>query len=155
MARAATQNFEQMVLEVEFDPVGASGTYSKICGITDVSVSRSSNIDETEVPDCDDESLPHHVDISVRSQQVTVSGSGVWALASHQKMMDWWYARTPLNVRLRNAKVTADGSAGDPETETGAAILVSLGNSRTRGQKVSAEIELRYTTLPTVADKSA
>jgi hypothetical protein len=47
-----------------------------------------------------------------------------------RKMMDWWYGGSTLNVRVRNAKVVADGSTGDTTIETGPALLASLNNSR-------------------------
>ncbi|ETX26401.1 hypothetical protein RISW2_07145, partial [Roseivivax isoporae LMG 25204] len=61
MARAKTAKFEEFILEVEVDPTGDAGTYVPLCGLTDVSINRSSNIDTTEVPDCDDESLPYAI----------------------------------------------------------------------------------------------
>jgi hypothetical protein len=151
MAKAATQSFAQMLLEVEF----ATGTYSKICGLVDVTVTRTANVDTTEVPDCTDESVPHYIEREVRSLDVTVSGTGVWSLASHEKMMDWFYGATPLSVKLTNSKVVADGTAGDTTIETGKALLTTLTNARTKGQKVSAEIEIQFSELPTRTAKAA
>ena len=147
MARATTMRYEQMILEVETTP--ASGTYAALCGLTDVTINRTSNIDTTEIPDCDDESLPLSLERAVRSQEVTISATGVWALQSHETIMSWWYGGSTLNIRLRNAKVEADGATGDTETEAGPAILVSLNNSRTKGQKVTAELEINFDGVPT------
>ncbi len=149
MARATTATFEQFILEVEFDPIGAAGTYTPICGMTDVTINRTSNIDTSEIPDCDDESLPLSIERAVRSQEVTASGTGHWSLESNKKLSDWWYSGSTLSARLRNGKVEADGSTGDIEIEEGPAILVSLNNSRTKGQKVSAEIEIQWDGVPT------
>lgn len=153
MTLAATAEFEQLVLEVEFDPTGAPGTYSTVCGLVDITPSRTANLDTVEIPDCDDESLPLSVGKSVRSIDVSVSGSGVWALSSHKNMMDWFYSSATLNTRIRNAKVTADGASGDPEIESGPAILSNLSNTRTKGQKVTAEIEITFDGTPTVTNK--
>lgn len=147
MARAVTQKYEEMVLEVEFTPL--SGTYASICGLIDVTINRTSNVDTAEVPDCDDESLPLAVERQVRSQEVMVSGSGVWALGSHEKMMDWFYAGSTLNCRVRNVKANDAGVTGDTISETGPALLVSLNNARTKGQKVTAEIEIQFDGVPT------
>lgn len=147
MARAVTQKYEEMVLEVEFTPL--SGTYTSICGLIDVTINRTSNVDTAEVPDCDDESLPLAVERQVRSQEVMVSGSGVWALGSHEKMMDWFYAGSTLNCRVRNVKANDAGVTGDTISETGPALLVSLNNARTKGQKVTAEIEIQFDGVPT------
>ena len=147
MSYADTMRYEQMILEVETTP--ASGTYAALCGLTDVTINRTSNIDTTEIPDCDDESLPLSLERAVRSQEVTISATGVWALQSHETIMSWWYGGSTLNIRLRNAKVEADGATGDTETEAGPAILVSLNNSRTKGQKVTAELEINFDGVPT------
>lgn len=147
MTRATTAKFEELILEVEFTP--GSGTYTPVCGLIDVTINRTSNIDTSEVPDCDDESLPLAIERQVRSQEVTVSGSGVWALQSHEKMMDWWYAGTTLLSRVRNSKAQTAGVAGDTMIESGPAILASLNNSRTKGQKVQAELEIQFDGVPT------
>lgn len=150
MAIASTADFDELVLEVEF--VASSGTYTKVCGLTDFTVNRTNNTDSTEVPDCADESLPYYIKRSVRSQDRTISGTGVWALANHANMHDWWTAGSTLNVRITNAAVTANGTTGDPETEIIPMILTGLNNARTKGQVVSAEIELEQNGTVTVGD---
>ncbi len=146
MTRATTAKFEEMVLEVEFTPL--SGTYTAVCGLIDVTISRKSNVDTAEVPDCDDESLPLAVERQVRSQEVTVSGSGVWALQSHEKMMDWWYGGATLNCRIRNTKAQVSGVTGDTTIEQGPALLVSLTNARQKGQKMTAEVDIQFDGVP-------
>lgn len=155
MARAATAKFEEFILEVEFDPAGSAGTYTAICGITDVTINRTSNVDTSEIPDCDDESLPLSIERQVRSQEVTVSGTGVWARGSAQNVMTWWRSGATLNARLRNTNVETNGTVGDIFEESGPAILVSLNNSRTKGQKVTAEIEIQFDGVPAVGLKPA
>lgn len=150
MAIATTADYAEYVLEVEF--TAGSGTYSKVCGLTDYNVNRSNNTDQAEVPDCADESLPHYIKRSVRSQDFSISATGVWSLSSHKNMHDWFMAGSTLNVRITNAKVTSDGTSGDPEVETIPMILTALNNSRTKGQVVSAEIELAQNGAVTVTD---
>ena len=146
MARAQTAKFEEMILEVEF--TAGSGTYVPIAGITDVSINRTSNVDTSEIPDVDDESLPLSLERQVRSQEVTASGSGVWARQSHQDMMTWWRSGAVLNCRLRNTNVETNGTVGDIYEESGPALLASLNNSRTKGQKVTAEIGIQWDGVP-------
>lgn len=147
MARAVTAKYEEFVLEVEF--TANSGTYTNICGLTDVTINRSSQIDTTEVPDCDDESLPLQIERAVRAQEVTISATGVWSLGAHEKMLDWWYSGATLRTRLRNAKAVVDGVTGDTTHETGPALLVTMSNARTKGQKVTAEVEIQFDGVPT------
>lgn len=148
MARAITAKFEEMVLEMETD---TPGTYVKICGLTDVTVNRTANVDETEIPDCDDESLPNAIELAVSSIDVTVSATGVWAQTSHEALMDWFYGGQTKKIRLKNTKA----AVGDTEIEAGDALILSLNNSRTKGQKVAAEVEIRFAAAPTRTAKSA
>lgn len=145
MARATTEKFEEMVLEVE---TSTPGTYAKICGIMDVTITRTAQIDTTEIPDCDDESVPFAIEKEVRSLDVKISGSGVWAASSQDMLLAWWRSGATKNVRLKNLAA----ATGDIEIEAGAAFLASLSHSRTRGQKVTAEIELEINGLPSVTD---
>lgn len=148
MAYATTASYDKLVLEVEFDPVGSAGTYTAICGIMGVTINRTANTESSEVPDCADDSAPFEVKKAVRSLEVTASGTGVWARTSHQNMMEWFYSGAPLNARLRNADVETNGASGDIYAEQGAALLSSLSNERSKGQQVTAELELQFTTIP-------
>lgn len=146
MATAVTAKFEELILEVEF--TASSGVYTPVCGIIDVNVTRTANIDTAEIPDCDDESLPLSAEKQVRSIEVSVSGTGSWAQTSNGAMMDWFYSAATKNVRIRNVKA----AIGDTGTESGPALLANLSNSRTKGQKVSAEIEIQFDGTPTRTD---
>lgn len=148
MARATTENFADMIVEVEW--VAASGIYSKWCGLTSRGVNRQSNMQTSEVPDCDDESLPAAVERAVQSQEVTISGSGVWAAESNGKALDWWYSGATKSVRIQNV----NAASGDTEFETGDAYLVSISNQAERGTKVTAEIAIEFDGLPTRTDAS-
>lgn len=143
--RATTEAFHEMIVEIE---TNTPGTWSKICGLTSRTASRTSNMSTSEVPDCDDESLPASLERAVQSQEVTVSGTGVWAAQSHGVMMDWWYSGATKNIRIGHLKA----DPGDTEYETGPAYLVSLNNTAERGTKVSAEIEIQFDGLPTRTD---
>lgn len=146
MAVAVTEKYEELVLEIE---TTTPGTYTKICGLTDVEISRTANVDTVEIPDCDDESLPHSIERQVRSIEVTISASGVWAQQSWGLMNDWFYSSATKNIRLRNTKA----AVGDTETEAGPALLTNLSNSRTKGQKVTASVEIQFDGTPTRTDK--
>lgn len=143
MAVATTEKFEELVLELETAP--SSGTYARICGLIDVEITRSAQVDTAEIPDCSDESLPLSVERQVRSIEVNVSATGVWAQESHEQLMDWFYSSAPLNIRIGNL----NAAVGDTEYETGPALLTSLGQSRTKGQKVSASLEIQFDGTPT------
>lgn len=146
MATAVTEKYEEMILEVEL--VASSGTYTPICGMIDVTITRTANVDTAEIPDCDDESLPLSIERQVRSIEVSVSASGVWAQSSQSDMKEWFYSSATKNVRIRDTKA----SVGDVSIESGPALLTTLSNARTKGQKVTAEIEIQFDGTPTRTD---
>ena len=149
MAKAVTEAYEQMILEVE-DTEGG-GTFIKICGMVDVTITRSANVDTSEIPDCEDESLPMHVERAVRSIEVTASATGTWAQSSQHMLKEWFYSSATKNVRLTDA----NAAVGDNEIESGPALLTTLTNTRTKGQKVTAEIELQFDGVPARTVKAA
>lgn len=144
MARAVTEKYEEMILDVEF--TAGSGVYTPICGMVDVTINRTSNIDTSEIPDCDDESLPMSLERQVRSQEVTVSATGSWARSSQSLLKAWWRSGATLNVRIRDTAA----ANGDIEVESGPALLASLNNSRTKGTKVTSEIEIQFDGVPDI-----
>ena len=150
MAAPITERFEQLVLEIETE---TPGTYAKICGLKDITVSRATQIDTSEVPaDCDDESLPYSTERAVRALNVTVSASdATWAQQSHELLMDWYYSGQPKNVRVGNL----NAAVGDTEYESGLAYLTQLDHTRTKGQKVSASIAFEFDGTPTRTAKAA
>lgn len=152
MAIAETAKYEELVFEVEV--TAGSGTFSRLCGLTDVTITRTNTTDSTEVPDCDDESLPFKIQRGVRTQDMTLSASGVWALSSDKVMKDWFYTGATKLARLRNIKVEDDGATGDYESETFPLIMTELSNERTKGQVVSASISFERNGDTTLAGKA-
>lgn len=148
MATAVTEKYEEMILDVEI--TAGSGVYTPICGLIDVTITRTANVDSAEVPDCDDESLPLSIEKQVRSIEVNISGTGVWARSSQGVLKDWFYSSATKSVRLRDTAA----ANGDTEIESGPALLTNLTNTRTKGQKVSAEIEIQFDGVPTRTDAS-
>lgn len=146
MAQAVTQKYEELVLETSEDGT----TWSRICGLIDVEITRTANVDTAEVPDCADESLPLGVERQVRSIEVSVTGTGVWAQSSHEALQDWFYSSATKRARIGNL----NASVGDTEYETGMALLTNLSNSRTKGQKVTASISLEFDGTPTRTNKA-
>ncbi|WP_299734654.1 phage tail tube protein [uncultured Roseobacter sp.] len=147
MAQAVTQKYEELVLQVE---TSTPGQYATICGLIDVEISRTANLDTVEIPDCDDESLPLSVEKQVRNIEISASGTGVWAQSSHETLMDWFYSSATKNIRIGNL----NASVGDTEYETGPAILTDLSNSRTKGQKVTASISIEFDGTPVRSAKA-
>lgn len=147
MVKPVTQKFEEMVLEISDDGT----TWSRICGLIGVTVTRQAQTDTSEVPaDCDDESLPLSIEKAIRTIDVSVSGEGVWAQQSHEAVMDWFYSSATKHARIGNL----NAAVGDTEYEAGQAFLTQLTNQRTKGQKVSASIQIEFDGTPTRTAKA-
>lgn len=141
MPAPITERFEQMVLEISDDGT----TWTRICGLVGVTITRSAQFDSTEVPaDCDDESLPLRVEKALRTLDVSVSAEGVWAQQSHGDMLDWFYSGATKNIRVGNL----NAAVGDTEYESGMGFLSTLTNQRTKGQKVTASVEIQFDGTP-------
>ena len=142
MAAPVTENFEQMRLEVSENGT----TWAMLCGLVGVSINRSAQFDSTEVPaDCDDESLPLSVERAIRTVEVTVSADGVWEQNAHETILDWFYSGAPKRIRLGHLNALV----GNTEYESGMAFLSSYNNQRTKGQKVTAALEIQFDGTPT------
>lgn len=137
---AAPQTSGVTVLPAAGDPA----VWTKICGLTQRGVERTHNMQTTEVPDCDDESLPASVERAVQSSEVTASGTGVWAAQSHETMLDWWYSAATKYIRIGHLKAPT----GDTKYEQGPAYLTQLNNAAERGTKVTADISIEFDGLP-------
>lgn len=120
--------------------------WSKVCGITSRTVSRTTTMQQTEVPDCSDETLPNSIEKSVQSQEQTVSGTGVWAAESHGLMLNWWRQGARKSIRVGNMKALA----GTPKYEYGPAYLTQVNETAEKGPKVTADIQIEFDGLPQV-----
>lgn len=152
MSEPILADFADLVLEVEFTP--GSGSYAKICAMEGITINRSKQIDSNEVPaDCDDDTLPYKTRNNTRSRSYSISGTGFWAQSSHGKMLDWFNGNPAekLNIRITHAKA----AVGDPELESGLAILSELNNERSKGPQISANISLVIDGDLTTTDKAA
>ena len=137
MADTVELKYEELVIEISDDDV----TYAKICGMDGYTVSRSAQVDTTEIPDdCDDESKPHRIVRSIRSKEMSISGTGVWAQQSNNTISDWFHEGTQKHVRIGHL----NAAVGDVEYEKGPALLTQLDNQRTKGQAVSASITIQF-----------
>lgn len=147
MAKPITEKFEQMVLETSENGT----TWTRVCGLVGVTITRTAQFDSTEVPaDCGDESLPLDVERAIRTIEVNVSADGVWAQQSHGDMLDWFYSGAPKQIRVGHL----NAAVGDTEYEMGPALLSTLTNQRTKGQKVTASIEIQFDGTPTRLPKA-
>ncbi|MDO5658289.1 MAG: phage tail tube protein [Paracoccus sp. (in: a-proteobacteria)] len=107
MARPTTYRGAVVALYLE-DPEN-EGQFLKPCGLTQHSYSFSKNMNEVDVPDCDDPDLPSWIEREVSSLDFSLTGSGTLAAEAVDK---WWAAFNSLE------SVSARVYIGKPDDTT-------------------------------------
>ena len=98
MAIATTYPFSKFLVKIGD---GASPeVFTDPCGLTTKGFTRSANLNDTNIPDCDDPDAPSWLGRDVVSYQGQIAGSGVVAQESFATWEDWWNAGETRNVRI-------------------------------------------------------
>jgi len=86
-------------------PTGAI-TYTSPCGFTSKGVTLSKNLQEVNIPDCDDPDAPIWVGRDVTSQSATITGDGV---AAGESLPTWDQAFMTTEAIPMRAEITFEG----------------------------------------------
>jgi hypothetical protein len=105
MAQPVTAKFGKMLIEL--GTPGTPITYAAPCGFTSKGVTISKNLQEVNIPDCDDPDAPTWVGRDVLSQSATITGDGV---AAAESVPDWDDAA--MSTDSVPMRVTIDFGAG-------------------------------------------
>ena len=84
MTQPVTAKFGKMLIELGDDATPT--VYAAPCGFTSKGVTISKNLQEVNIPDCDDPDAPTWVGRDVLSQSATITGDGV---AAAESVPDW------------------------------------------------------------------
>jgi hypothetical protein len=84
MAQPTVAKQGKMVIEIGDD--ATPPVYAAPCGFTSKGVTISKNLQEINIPDCDDPDAPVWVGRTVQSQTATITGEGV---AAAESVPDW------------------------------------------------------------------
>lgn len=147
MAQATTSTFGQFKLFLG-DGVTPTEGFTPICGLTSKGINYETETNTVEVPDCSDEDLPAYKEEGAKSYAVTLTGSGMWAAQSHGTLIEWWKSGAAKNIKVQYVQA----NTGDVEFVNGPAILKSLGSTVEKGGRLTAEISLAFTQMPTFVD---
>lgn len=143
MAIPALGSRGDIVVAVEFDPVGAPGVYTNWCGATNISFEVSNEVITQNVGDCDDWGLPVQTNRSYGPQGVTMNFDATWTAAQHTLTTDWAFNQRTLNVQVNFPNATT----GNVSQYGGAALLssMSLGNiGNTDGNPQTETVALEF-----------
>jgi hypothetical protein len=105
MAQATTYPFSKLLIKV-----GDGATpevFTDPCGLTTKGFTRTANMNDTNIPDCDDPDAPSWLGRDVVSYAAQIAGNGVLAEESREVWEDWWNAGETRNVRIELGTVAA------------------------------------------------
>jgi hypothetical protein len=128
MTQATTYPFSKFLVKI--GDGGSPEIFSDPCGLTSKGLTRTANLNDTNVPDCDNPDLPSWLGRDVVSYQAAIAGAGVVAQESWDVWENWWNAGTTRNIRIE---------LGSPAEFAWImpAKLQELAVTAERGQKVS------------------
>ncbi len=134
MATATTVKFGQLLVLVGdgADPE----TFGAPCGFTSKSFTRTNNVNETEVPDCDDPDLPSDIERDINSRSASISGSGVMAQESAPVWREWYNSGQSRNVKV----IYPEGAS--TVTRTQKFHLTSYEVTGDKGQRVATSVQM-------------
>jgi hypothetical protein len=104
MAQPTTAKFGKMLIELGDDATPT--VYAAPCGFTSKGVTISKNLQEVNIPDCDNPDAPTWVGRDVLSQSATITGDGV---AAAESVPDWDDAAMTTESIPMRVTITFDG----------------------------------------------
>jgi predicted secreted protein len=149
MAQATTSTFGQFKILLG-DGATPTEVFTPICGLTSKGINYETETNTVEVPDCTNEDQPAYKEEGAKSYSVSLTGSGMWAAQSHGILIDWWKTGNAKNIKVQYVQ----SETGDVEFVNGPAILKSLGSTVEKGGRLSADISIAFTAMPTFVDKT-
>jgi len=96
MTKAQTKKFSEFLVQIETSP----GVFSAPCGLNSRGWNRTSNANETNVPDCDDPDAPSDVERDIVSKSKSISGAGVVADEDFDIWDEWEDSGDSKNIKI-------------------------------------------------------
>lgn len=149
MTKASTLTFSKF--RVKIGDGATPEVFAAPCGFTSRSFNRSKSLNETNVPDCDDEDAPSWTERDVVSNSWSVGGQGVMA-AESVELWDAAYESTEsVNVLVEIEYPSPVGTV----TYAGRAHVENIEDNGEKGQRVLRNISLqgdgKLTRTPAIA----
>ncbi|GGD30741.1 phage tail tube protein [Aureimonas glaciei] len=135
MAQPVTLRFGKM--QVLLGDGAEPEVFAAPCGFTQKSFSRSKELNEVVVPDCDDPDAMAHTARDARSLSATISGSGVLAKSAYPIWKDAYESSESVNC-----KVVFDWGTPDTTTITQRFHLSSFEISADLGDRVQISVSM-------------
>lgn len=137
MAKATTLTFSKF--RVKIGNGATPEVFSAPCGFTSKSFNRSKSLNETNVPDCDDEDAPSYTERDVVANTWSVSGQGVMAAESVELWDRAYDSIESVNVLVEIDYPMPVGLV----TYAGKAHIESIEDTGEKGQRVLRNISMQ------------
>ena len=98
MAIATTYGYSKFLIKISDG--GAPEVFTDPCGLTSKGFTRTANMNDTNIPDCDDPDAPSWLGREVVSYQASIAGAGIVAEESISDWEAWWTAGTTRSVKI-------------------------------------------------------
>lgn len=103
MAKPTTYVGSNVYIQLE---TATAGTFARPCGLTNHTVSFTKNMQEVDVPDCDDYEATSWIERGVQSLDFSAQGSGVLAAEALETWWDTFNSTESVNARIYVGAVT-------------------------------------------------
>jgi predicted secreted protein len=130
MAQAQTNKFSEFL--VLLSDGGSPEQFADPCGLTSRGFQRTANMNDTNIPDCDDPDAPTWLGRDVISYQAAISGAGVVAAQSKDTWEEWWESGEAKKCRIELGATAWEGMFR----------LSELNITGERGQRVNMNVAL-------------
>jgi hypothetical protein len=136
MAKPKTVRFGKFLIKLA--TIAAPTVYVAPCGFTSKSLVLSKNLEEVNIPDCDNPDDPAWIGRDVSSLSATVSGDGILAEESVEVWLDAFNTVEPIPVQI---ELLLTGTAS--VTWTGLMHLSNLTVGAEQGGRVTISVEMQ------------
>lgn len=135
MARATTikSGFFRVLLGSGSSPI----TYAAPCGFTQRSMTMNKNLEEINIPDCDDPDKVDWIGRDVTSLSISITGEGVLAAESAEDWFDAFESVNSVPVRIEIEFPSAT------HTWTGLMHIESIETGAANGQRATLNVSLQ------------
>lgn len=136
MTIAKTVPFEGFVIAI--GDGGSPEAFAARCGLMTKSADITASTASSDVPDCDDESLPATTITNVKSVGETLSGNGIFEKPDYSFWRGWAKSGAAKNIKVIIRGASADGAG----YWIGSYVLTSFKNAVNKGEQMTADMTL-------------
>ena len=137
MAAPITVPYKDFIVTIG-DGATPTEVFTKPCGLTTQGINFTKEVNEVQVPDCDDPDMAAATERAVTATSAAITGEGILAA---EFFPDWWDFYTYNGSR--NVKVQLVTPAPNGGTWLGRFILTTFNVTAALGEKVGVAVEMQ------------